>query len=430
MFPENKAPYEKIILKNGLRVVLVPQESGLAATILVLVEAGSKYETKNINGVSHFLEHMCFKGTTKRPQAIDIAGELDGMGASYNAFTSQEWTGYYAKVQSSDIHRAMDLIADMYLDPLLDKGEIEKEKGVVIEEIHMYEDLPPRRVHDFFTQLLYGDQPAGWDIAGSAEVVKTLTREAIVDYRSKHYVAGATTVIVAGGFNRDAVLRDIERLFLAIKSTPNQLKAAIHEEQKEPAIFVKEKKSDQTHLVLGFRAFSLFDKRRYILEVLTDILGGGMSSRLFQKVREELGAAYYIGADADLLTDHGYLAVSAGVHHEKFIPVVDAIIKECARLKNELVDEKTLGRAKEHLSGSLILKLETSDELAVFYGGQEILERSMETPQEILQKIQSVTTQEIQSVASELFTNDRLNLAVIGPLKESPELRNVLRFAK
>ena len=424
----DKLPYEKITLENGLRIVLVPQASSLAATVLVLVEAGSKYETKDINGLFHFLEHMCFKGTVKRPRPIDIAGELDGMGASYNAFTSQEYTGYYAKVESRQLSRAMDLIADMYVNPVLKKEEIEKEKGVVVEEIHMYEDLPPRRVHDLFTQLVYGDQPAGWDITGSVNVVKSLTREAIVEYRSKHYVASATMIIVAGGFERSAVLEDIKKLFKDVPVASKQGKLSVHEDQKAPALFLKHKESDQTHLVIGCRAFSVFDERKYILDVLCDVVGGGMSSRLFQKGREELGAAYYITASTDLLTDHGYIAVSAGVHHEKFLEVIQATIGELERLKNEPVDSKTRERAKEHLAGNLILRLETSDELAMFYGGQEILEREMETPQEILEKIQSVTGEEIRSLARELFVNDRLNLAVIGPTRESSELRDALRF--
>ncbi len=422
-------PYEKITLGNGLRIVLVPQPSNLAATILVLVEAGSKYETKNINGLSHFLEHMCFKGTTKRPKPIDIAGEFDGMGALYNAFTSQEYTGYYAKVESRQIHRALDLIADMYMNPLLPKEEIEKEKGVIVEEIRMYEDLPPRKVHDLFTQLLYGDQPAGWDVVGTPEVVKLLTREAIIEYRKKHYVAQGTIVVVGGGFDEKAVRGDIERLFGSIPQDNKAGKIPIHEDQRAPQTLLRIKDSDQTHLVLGCRAFSIGDTRRYVLDVLCDVLGGGMSSRLFQKVREELGAAYYISASTDLLTDHGYLAISAGVHHQKFIEVIRAIIGELERMKREPIDAATLRRAKEHLAGNLILKLETSDELAMFYGGEEILERRLETPQALLEKIQSVTASEIQSLAQELFVNSGLNLAVIGPQQDDTTLEAALKFA-
>lgn len=424
----DKLPYEKITLPNGLRVVFVPQEGGLAATVLVLVEAGSKYETKEINGLSHFLEHMCFKGTIKRPKAMDIASEFDGLGASYNAFTSQEWTGYYAKVASHHMHKALDLIADMYLNPTLDEKEIEKEKNVIVEEIRMYEDLPPRKVHDLFTTLLYGDQPAGWDIAGTPETVKSLTRAQIVGYRTRHYVPSATTVVVAGGFDRAKALQDITNLFGDVVSTTKDGKLPVRELQSAPQMLLREKESDQTHLVLGLRAFSLSDKRKYILDVLSDVLGGGMSSRLFQKVREELGAAYYIKSATELSTDHGYLAISAGVHHEKFIIVVREIVRELHRMAREPISEQELARAKDHLSGNLILSLETSDSLAMFYGGQEILEKKMESPEAMLRAVRAVTAADIQHLAQELCQNNRLNLAVIGPTKESDELRNALRF--
>ena len=426
----DNSPYEKITLGNGLRVILVPQGTGLAATILVLVEAGSKYETKDINGLSHFLEHMCFKGTAKRPKAMDIASEFDGMGASYNAFTSQEYTGYYAKIESRQFSRALDLIADMYLNPLFDVQEIEKEKDVIVEEIRMYEDLPPRKVHDLFTNLLYGDQPAGWDITGTPEIVRSLTREAIVGYRAKHYVPGATVVVVAGGYDRAAVLQDIARLFGGVPRDHKHGKVNVRESQTEPRVLLRAKESDQTHLVLGCRAFPVSDRRRYVLEVLSDILGGGMSSRLFQKIREELGAAYYVRSGTELFTDHGYLAISAGVHHEKFIQVVGEIARELGGRAREPVGDEELARAKEHLSGNLILSLETSDALAMFYGGDEILERRLETPQELLSKIQAVRAEDVRACAEFLFRNDRLNLAAIGPLHESDELRGALRFTQ
>ena len=194
-------PYTRLTLPNGLRVLIVPQTDAIATTVLVLVTAGSKYETKRINGLSHFLEHMCFKGTTKRPKAIQISSMLDGLGAEYNAFTSQEWTGYYAKVRAEKSYEALELISDLYVNPIFDAGEMEKEKGVVIEEINMYEDLPPRRVSELLTQLLYGDQPAGWDIAGKKEIIQRLTREDLITYRNAHYVAKGTIIVIAGAFN-------------------------------------------------------------------------------------------------------------------------------------------------------------------------------------------------------------------------------------
>ena len=206
-------PFERIVTENGMRIIFVPQPGNVAATVLVMVEAGSKYETKDINGLSHFLEHMCFKGTVKRPKAIQISGELDGLGAEYNAFTGQEWTGYFAKVEASKLPKALELIADLYLNPTFDPNELEKEKGVVIEEINMYEDLPPRRVGELFTQLLYGDQPAGWDVAGRKEVIQRLTRDDLMKYRGEHYVAGATVVVIAGAFDSAYVKVAINKHF-------------------------------------------------------------------------------------------------------------------------------------------------------------------------------------------------------------------------
>ena len=230
-------------------MILVPQPSSLATTVLTLVEAGSKYETKEINGLSHFLEHMYFKGTAKRPKAINIAGELDQMGAEYNAFTSQEWTGYFAKVQAKDAERALDIISDIYLNSIFDAAEIEKEKGVIIEELNMYEDTPMRKVHDLIMEVLYGDQPAGWDVGGRKEVIQKLTKEDFLKYRSEHYVGKATLVVVAGAIDEKKLLPKIEEYFKGISIGDKTEKNKTIEKQEKPQVLVKFKESDQTHLV-------------------------------------------------------------------------------------------------------------------------------------------------------------------------------------
>ncbi|MDP2696189.1 MAG: pitrilysin family protein [bacterium] len=420
--------FKRIVLKNGLRIILAPQPSSLATTVLVLVEAGSKYETKNINGLSHFLEHMCFKGTTKRPQAIDIASELDALGASYNAFTSQEWTGYYAKVETNNADKALDIISDLYLNPTFAAAEIEKEKGVIIEELNMYEDTPQRKVHDLFSTVLYGDQPAGWDIGGRKEVIRKLNRNNFIKYRDKHYVAKATTVVIAGAIDEKSLLPKIKDHFINISSGQKSRKIKTIEIQARPKSLVRFKESDQTHLIIGCRAFNAFDKRRYALDVLSNILGGGMSSRLFQKVREELGAAYYIGSNSELFTDHGYFAAAAGVDHQKIEIVIKAILKEFSALTDKNVPASELRRAKDSLSGRLILGLETSDALAMFYGGQEVMKEKIVTPKEILQKIRLVTPEEVKAVAKYIFQNNKLNLSVIGPYKNSAKIAGLLRL--
>lgn len=420
--------YKRLVMPNGMRVIFAPRKDDVAATVLVLVEAGSKYETKEINGLSHFLEHMCFKGTVKRPRAIQISSALDGLGAEYNAFTSQEWTGYFAKVEKNKAESALEIISDLYLNPVFDPGEIEKEKGVVIEEINMYEDLPPRKIHDLFMNLLYGDQPAGWDIAGSKEVIRRLSRDDFLKYRKEHYVAKATVIVVAGSFDEKRMEKLIKEHFVSIAIGKKTGKISTVESQSKPMMKMQEKKSDQTHLVIGCRAFSIEDPRRHELEVLSDVLGGGMSSRLFEKIRNELGAAYYVRADAELLSDHGYFAVAAGVDHSKIEVVVRAILEEMSRLANELIPEDELQRAKDHLTGRLLLGLETSDALATYYGGQEVLREEIITPEELIRKVRAVKAEDLRDLAKFIFLNSKLNLAIIGPKGSDSRLADILTF--
>lgn len=429
----NNMTFSKHTLKNGMRVVLVDMPENAATTVLTLVEAGSKYETKNINGLSHFLEHMVFKGTTKRPTALAISKELDGMGAEYNAFTSHEWTGYYAKVRTKDAEKALDIIADMYVDPLFDSAEIEKEKGVIIEEINMYEDMPQRRVGELFTNLLYGDQPAGWDIGGRKEVIRAMTRDHFLAYRKDHYVALATVVLIAGDMNANGgeagLLATVEKFFKNMPVGEKKDKVPVVEKQSEPMVLLQHKASDQTHFVMGFRAFNAFNPQRYALQLMANILGGGMSSRLFQTVREEMGAAYYVNAAADLLSDHGFLAMSAGVEHSKLEAVLIAMLKEVERLRDTAVTDDELQHAKDHFAGRMMLGLETSEQLAMYYGGQEILEREMLAPERVLDKVRAVTPGDIAAVAQEIFANDKLNLAMIGPYEDREKLKKLLALS-
>jgi len=420
--------FKKITLDNGLRIITVPKQDSLAVTVLVLVEAGSKYETKDINGISHFLEHMCFKGTEKRPRAIDIASELDGIGASYNAFTSLEYTGYYVKTEPKRFDVALDVVSDIYLNQTLAAEEIDKERGVIIEEINMYEDLPMRKVQDLFLELLYGDQPAGWDVAGKKEIIQKLTRDDFLKYKSEHYLPQSTIIVVAGQFSESEAVDKVKQAFSQIKLSPKSGKEKTKEEQENPKTLVKFKETDQAHLVVGIRAFDIFDKRRYALEVLSDILGGGMSSRLFQKIREEMGVAYYVHSSADLYTDHGYLAAACGIDKNKINEVTEAILEEFRKLAGKPVEQDELQRAKDHLTGGMMLSLETSDSLANFCGGQEVLTGKVNTPQELADNIQAVTSEEIMSVAQDIFRNDRLNLALIGPFKDKNEFDKLLRL--
>ena len=420
--------FKKIILKNGMRIILAPQKDSLSTTVQVFVSAGSKYENKKNNGISHFLEHMCFKGTKKRPTAFDIASELDGMGASYNASTGHEATTYFVKARGENTDQVLDVVSDMYLNQVFDISEIEKEKGVIIEEINMIEDDPRRKIWDIYLELLYGDQPAGWDIAGTKETIRNMKREDFVNYHNEHYVASATVVVVAGNFKEKEIIEKIEKYFAGISISEKAQKEKIIEKQKKSELILGYKETDQTHLVLGVRTFSAFDERRYALDLLSDILGGGMSSRLFQRIREEMGAAYYVYAGSDFYSDHGYLAIPAGIDNNRVEEVVSAIIEEIKKIRDEKISKDELERVKERFLGLITIGLETSNRLTGFYGGQEIETGKILTPEELIKKVQAVTIEDIQNVAKEIFQNNKLNLALIGQFKEKEKLEKILNF--
>jgi len=420
--------YNKTVLENGLRIITVPMKDNPTVTVLVLVEAGSKYETKDKNGISHFLEHMCFKGTTNRPSNADISTELDNLGSHYNAFTGQEYTGYYAKAEHSHVDKLLDVVSDMYLHPLFPENEIEKEKGVIIEEINMYEDLPQYKVQNLIMKLVYGDQPAGWDIAGPKENIKQMGRADFIAYRNKFYKAPSTTVVVSGNFNEEKVIKDISQIFSAMPKAEKGTKEKVKEEQTKPEVILFKKETDQTHIVLAVRTFGVFDKREKTMKVLDGVLDAGMSSRLFKKLRDEMGVCYYVRAGHDSFTDHGLYMISAGVDNKRVKEVIAVILDELNKLKTELVSPEELQKVKQNLAGTMYLSLESSDSLAKFYGGQEILNERVKNPEEIKIKIESVTAEEVRDLAKEIFVDKGLNLAIVGRFEDKAEFEEILKF--
>ncbi|MFZ3011679.1 MAG: pitrilysin family protein [Minisyncoccia bacterium] len=420
--------FSKKVLKNGLRVVTIPMKENPTVTVLVLVEAGSKYEEKRNNGISHFLEHMCFKGTVKRPKAIDISKELDSLGSQYNAFTAQEYTGYYAKSDAKHFSQIFEIVSDIYLNSTFPEAEMQKEKGVIIEEINMYEDLPNRHVQDLMMELLYGDTPAGWNIAGTKKNIIKMKRDDFVAYKKAHYLPEATVLVVAGSVTEKEVLREAKKIFGHIKRGKKMSKVKVKETQNKPEVLVNFKKTDQTHFVLGARTYDLFNKNNAVLAVLGGVLGGGMSSRLFQKLREEMGVGYYVRAYNDTYTDHGFFQISAGVDNKRINEVLLAVLEECKKLKNEKVGEEELNKVKECLIGNMKLSLESSDDIANFYGGQELLKRKSQNLEEKASAIRKVTAEQIKNLAGEIFQNKKLNLALIGPFKEKTSFLKILKF--
>lgn len=420
--------FSKKVLKNELRVVTIPMKDNPTATVLVLVEAGSKYEKKEVNGISHFLEHMCFKGTVKRPKAIDISKELDALGSQYNAFTAQEYTGYYAKSDAKHFKKIFDVVTDIYLNSTFPEAEMQKEKGVIVEEINMYEDMPQRHVQDLLMKLLYGDQPAGWNIAGEKVNVLEMKRDDFVKYKHNHYLPEATVLVVAGAVTEKEVLNEVNKIFGKVPRGKKVGKLKVKENQKRPDILVKFKKTDQTHFVLGVRSYGLASNKNAILSVLGCVLGGGMSSRLFQKLREEMGVGYYVRAYNDAYTDHGFFQISAGVDNKRINEVIKAVLFECNKLKIELVSEEELNKVKEYLIGNMKLSLESSDDIANFYGGQELLKHELKNAEEKAKEIRKVTSSQIQKLSKQIFKNEKLNMALIGPFKDKKQFKEILKF--
>jgi predicted Zn-dependent peptidase len=406
-------------LKNNLRILTLPLKSTRVATVFVLVKTGSKYEQKETSGISHFLEHMLFKGTEKRKTPLEVAEELDKVGGVYNAFTGEEYTGYYAKVNVDKFSLALDWVSDIYLNSVLPEKEMEKEKGVIKEEINMYFDNPMAHCELLFQELLYGDQPAGWNIAGTKETVSATTRKDLLSYMNSQYKAENTVVVVAGNINKEKVEEEVAKVFSTAKiGTPKKAHIVI-ENQKEPAVLNFYKETDQTHLILGARAFNMFSEHRYSQEVLASILGGMMSSRLFSKIREEMGLAYYIKTSVDDNPDTGVLYTRAGVENSKVEDVVKAVMDEYKKITEEKVTEKELTKTKEHIKGKTAISLESSDSLAYFHAVNELLENKTYTPEEIFKSIDNITPEQIQQTAKKIFQPKNLNLVVLGPHKKT-----------
>ncbi len=421
-------PYKKEKGPNGLTAIYVPMKNTKTVAIMVLVGVGSRYETKEINGLSHFLEHMVFKGTAKRPTSLDITQELDAVGAEYNAFTDKEVTGYHVKVDSSHAELAMDVVSDIFLHSTIPAEEIEKERGVILGEIDMYEDDPRRKIWDLFEAFIYPNHPVGWDIAGPKSVIKRLKRDEFIKYRERFYKAGNTVVVVAGNIALDKARRLVKDYLNDIPSGRAGKPLPLKEYQARPQLKIHFKKTDQTHIIIGARAFHSADPRRWPLMLGSVILGGNMSSWLFKRIRDELGLGYYIRAGSSLATDHGYFSVWMGVHNHRAPEAVGAVIEELGRLKKTSVSDAELKKAREYIKGGTLIGLESSDELAAFYGFQQLLERKILTPEQKFSMINKVTRGDIKKVAQGVLRSNKLNLALIGPHRNDRPLKKLLKL--
>lgn len=421
--------FQRYTLKNGLRVILSPVQEVESATTLLMVGAGSRYETKKNNGISHFLEHMAFKGTKKRPTAREIASLIDGIGAEQNAFTGKEITGYFIKSAAKHVPLCLDVLSDMLTESLFDVKEIEKEKGVILEEINLYEDTPSRKISDVFEYLLYADTPMGWDIAGEKDIIRKATRKDFTDYMESLYSADNMTVVVAGRMDVAKTKKDIEKYFGKLKTFKTSGHKNTPDTQIKPAVLLRHKKTEQSHFAIGVRTVGILDDaEKYPLSVLAAVLGGGMSSRLFHEVREARGLAYYVRTYSENYTDRGYLATFAGVDPKRIDEAIKVVVSEYKKIKKpgELTKDE-VEKAKEYLKGHFIMDFEDTKSVAVHYASAELLENRLENPDEIIKKIDAVTFEQVKAAADKYLQDDQMNLAIIGDFKDQARFETLLK---
>jgi len=422
-----KTGYQKKLLSNGLRVIATPMPQVKSVTVLIMVEAGSRYENASNNGVSHFLEHMMFKGTKNRPNKLAISSLLDGIGGSFNAFTSKEYTGFYVKAAAEHLNLVMDVLSDVLINSLFSTAEIEKDRGVILEEINMYEDEPQSQVGELFEESIFDGSPLAMRILGTKENIARMERKTVVQYFNKMYHSGSM-VIGLSGLLPENYLEVAEKYFGQVKGGQKNQFVPTNFIQTAPKTRIKFKDTDQAHVCVGVKGYELIHPDRYALDVLGTILGGNMSSRLFHEVREKRGLAYSIGAGSEEYHDSGYLVAQGGLRIPAVFDAIKVILEQFDLLTTELVSEKDLRRAKDYWKGKMILALEDSYRVASFYTSKELLRGKVETPEEVLEKVELVTAEDIRRVAKDIFISKHLNLSAIGPFKDEDKFAKLLEL--
>jgi len=419
--------YQRHILGNGLRVVTAPVEHAKSVTCFLMFAAGSRYETRETNGIAHFTEHMLFKGTERRPTARSIAGEIDAIGGEFNAFTGKEYTGFYVKCAAPTVDTALDVLVDMIRNSKFASEEIDREKGVILEELNMYLDTPRDMIDNVYEELLFGDQPLGWLVIGRREAIQAATRDAFLDYMGRWYTPSRLVVGVGGRIEIDLISRLEELLGDLDGGGAAGPPRAELPANGGPRVRVRRKDSDQAHLCLGVPSYPLDHPDRYVLQLLAVVLGGGMSSRLFTEVRERRGLAYYVFGVNHSYTDAGSLFSQAGVDIGRIDQAVTTIATELKRMADEPVPAGELEKARNFAKGRFVLQLESPQGLIMFGLRREVLENRLAEPEEVLAGVDAVTADDVQRVAQELVGRNGLNLAVIGPFDDAERFEQLLQ---
>jgi predicted Zn-dependent peptidase len=420
--------YKKTTLDNGLRLVSKQLDNTHSVTVLVLVGAGSRYEIPKINGLSHFLEHMFFKGAKKYKNTKEVSEAIDGVGGDFNAFTGKEYAGYFVKVADRHVDLALDVLSDMLLYSRFDQDEINRERGVIMEELNMYQDTPMHQIGWDFERLIYGDQPMGWDQVGTKEVIMSLQRENFVDYKGKLYTPDNTVIAIAGNAGHEAMIEKVTKMFEFEPKKKAFEFDAIKNNEITKKLFLRNKKTEQAHIMMGFEGYSEEHKDHYAAQLLSILLGGNMSSRMFLSVRERQGLAYYISTSIDSYTDTGHFSTNAGVSLDGIDKALTAIVNEYKKVLDEKIPESELVKSKEFLKGKMVLRLEDSEEYAHLLGKYELLYSKVKTVEEIMAGIEKVEVSDLERVARDLFRNEKMYLAAIGPYEDESRFLSLMKM--
>jgi predicted Zn-dependent peptidase len=418
--------FERTELDNKLRVLTAPLPHAQSVTCFVMLAAGSRYEQASNRGIAHFSEHMFFKGTERRPSARDISTLVDGIGGEMNAFTSKEYTGYYVRCAGPDRDVALDVLLDMLRHSKFDPEEIDREKGVILEEMNMYQDTPRDHIGSVYDTLMYGDNPLGWKILGTKETVSDASHDTFTDYLDTWYTPDRMVIGVAGMVG-DRLEPMLEELLGDMSPNGSRKPApAVLDRTPGPRVSLEQKDAEQAHLILGVPSYPIDHPDRYAIHMLAAILGSGMSSRLFLEVRERRGLAYYVHGFNHAYTDAGSLLAQAGVDIKRIDEAIKVTVDQFYGMASERVPSEELEKSRSLIKGRFVLRTESPQGLIMFGLNREVLEGAAIEPEEYLQQVDEVTAEDVQRVAQDIIAKDKLHLAVIGPFDDEQRFADVL----
>ena len=421
--------YRKFILKNGLRVVLVPSPTSAVVTATIIFRVGSRYEQDSEAGISHVLEHMHYKGTKKRPNAVDIAEFIESIGGEHNAFTAKEYTGYYAKVPAPHLEDALDFLGDILQDSRFDSKELEKEKVVVLHEFDMYEDIPLEVASNQFEKCLFGDNSLGREIIGTKKSILSITPKDLFSFKDKFYTAPNAVLVVAGNVGEKSdreLIKMFERYFDLPDREPNIPSEIIL--NKEKCLKVYRRKAEQSHIIIGFHGPKFSDPDHFGMKMLALILGGSMSSRMFVEIREKKNLAYAIRSSVTNYIEAGFIDTHAGVGHEMVYETISSILAEYRKIKSSEIPEREINKAKEIIRGRLMISFEDSEEAANHYAIDELMSGEILTQQKLDEIYSSISAKDLYALSHKYLDDDKMSLAYVGPTAKTEEISKIFKL--